>query len=75
MDTNWWFPDQGLTIPRRKDMQHAIAICKQCPVRGDCLEDAVSGKLEHGIFGGKTPRQRRRLKRWPTERNYGFRAK
>lgn len=78
MDTDWWFPfytRHGMTIPKREDMAHAIAICKQCPVKADCLDDAIDGKLEHGIYGGLTPRQRRRLKRWPAERNYGFRAK
>lgn len=42
----------------------AKAICARCPVRADCLDDAIAtGEVEFGIFGGLTPPERRRLAR------------
>lgn len=40
----------------------ALKICSTCPVKSECLEYAISNELTKGrigIFGGKTPRQRR----------------
>lgn len=42
----------------------AIAICSGCPVKADCLADAMKSEnsrptsRRHGIWGGKTPQQR-----------------
>lgn len=36
-------------------------ICKPCPVKGECLKFALDEKIEHGIFGGLTPTQRKGL--------------
>lgn len=40
----------------------AKAICRGCPVRAECLEYAIESKFKHGVWGGMTPSQRRRLK-------------
>jgi WhiB family transcriptional regulator, redox-sensing transcriptional regulator len=41
--------------------QRAKAVCRECPVRWECLAYALRHKVEHGIWGGLTERDRRRL--------------
>jgi WhiB family redox-sensing transcriptional regulator len=41
----------------------AKAICAQCPVREPCLEYAIGVREKHGVWGGLTERERRRLVR------------
>lgn len=41
----------------------AIEMCLSCPVRKPCLKHAVLSREPHGIWGGKTERQRRSLRR------------
>jgi len=41
----------------------AKRICKGCPVRYDCLADALDNRIEFGIWGGMTERERRALLR------------
>lgn len=36
----------------------AKAICKRCPVQGECLADALERQDEFGIYGGTTPDER-----------------
>jgi WhiB family redox-sensing transcriptional regulator len=44
--------------------QHqAKAICYGCPVRIDCLADALDSRAEFGVWGGLTERERRVLLR------------
>lgn len=44
--------------------QHkAKAICLNCPVRFDCLADALDSRTEFGVWGGMTERERRTLLR------------
>lgn len=41
--------------------QPAVEICSRCPVRVDCLEEALAdSSLDHGIRGGMTARARAR---------------
>lgn len=45
----------------------AKAVCSGCPVRTECLASALDGRIEHGIWGGMTERERRALlRRRPT---------
>ncbi|MFF7329789.1 WhiB family transcriptional regulator [Streptomyces sp. NPDC008150] len=45
----------------------AKAVCGGCPVRTECLSHALDGRIEHGIWGGMTERERRGLlRRRPT---------
>jgi len=37
----------------------ALRLCKKCPVRADCLNDAMTHNDPYGIWGGMTPEQRR----------------
>lgn len=41
----------------------AALICRGCPVWLECLADALDGRVEWGIWGGLTERQRRHLLR------------
>ena len=41
--------------------EKAKAICVDCPVRQDCLDFAVRVREPHGIWGGLTETERRRL--------------
>jgi WhiB family redox-sensing transcriptional regulator len=44
--------------------QHkAKTICLSCPVRFDCLADALDSRTEFGVWGGMTERERRTLLR------------
>jgi len=45
----------------RGKMDMAIKICKPCPVKGECLKFAMDENIEHGIYGGLTPTQRKGL--------------
>jgi WhiB family transcriptional regulator, redox-sensing transcriptional regulator len=51
--TSWWFPDL-----EQDDTEQAVAICRSCPVRNDCLLHAVTKGEWTGIWGALTPSQR-----------------
>jgi len=38
-------------------------ICRGCPVRTECLADALDNGIEFGVWGGMTERERRALLR------------
>lgn len=45
----------------------AKAVCTGCTVRTECLASALDNRIEHGIWGGMTERERRALlRRRPT---------
>ncbi len=48
--------------------QHRVKqICSGCPVRTECLAEALDGRIEFGVWGGLTERERRALlRRRPT---------
>lgn len=41
----------------------AAKVCSGCPVRLQCLSDALDNRVEFGVWGGLTERQRRMLLR------------
>ena len=41
----------------------AKAVCMGCPVRTECLADALDNRIEFGVWGGMTERERRALLR------------
>lgn len=41
----------------------ARALCDVCPVQVRCLEYALNNKEHYGIWGGKSPRERREMLR------------
>src|SRR6202030_877265 len=41
----------------------AKRVCRGCPVRYECLADALDNRIEFGVWGGMTERERRALLR------------
>lgn len=56
-DPELFFPERG------EDTGTAKAICASCSVRAECLEYALENGEQFGIWGGKSERQRRGLRR------------
>lgn len=52
-----FFPSDGVGVERAK------RVCAECPVRAECLEYALAHRIEHGVWGGCSERERRRLSR------------
>lgn len=50
-------------FPEGKDQKRAKAICMGCPVRAQCLAEALDNRIEWGVWGGMTERERRQLLR------------
>jgi WhiB family redox-sensing transcriptional regulator len=68
MDTEWmargncqfepperFFPSDGVGV------EIAKRICETCPVQTPCLEYALEQRIDHGVWGGTSERQRRRI--------------
>lgn len=43
--------------------REARAVCITCPVRLECLADALDHRMDFGVWGGMTERERRALLR------------
>src|SRR6201989_1416067 len=41
----------------------AKQVCRHCPVRTECLAEALDNNIEWGVWGGMTERERRALLR------------
>ncbi|OZM69903.1 hypothetical protein CFN78_28175 [Amycolatopsis antarctica] len=41
----------------------AKRVCQGCPVRTDCLPEALDNGYDHGVWGGLDERERRELRR------------
>lgn len=52
-----FFPEDGEQFPE------IVEFCSTCPVRRDCLEYAVSNRLDAGYWGGMSANQRVKLRR------------
>ncbi|HSL08734.1 MAG TPA: WhiB family transcriptional regulator [Pseudonocardiaceae bacterium] len=51
--------------------QQAKIVCVPCPVRMHCLAEALDHRIEFGVWGGMTERERRALlHRRPDVRNW-----
>ncbi|MFF9428354.1 WhiB family transcriptional regulator [Streptomyces sp. NPDC091368] len=77
MDTIWM--SSGLCRTARADdlfvegaaQNRAKALCTGCPVQAECLAYALDHRVEHGVWGGMTERERRGLlRRRPTVRSW-----
>ncbi|MBI4101307.1 WhiB family transcriptional regulator [Candidatus Microgenomates bacterium] len=51
-----FFPANGEGVAKAK------TLCKVCAVRTECLEYALAHGIEHGVWGGTSARERRRLR-------------
>ena len=50
-----FFPSDGVGVDK------ARKICATCPVTGPCLEYALEHRIDHGVWGGCSERERRRI--------------
>ncbi|MEI2640465.1 MAG: WhiB family transcriptional regulator [Microthrixaceae bacterium] len=82
LDTNWmaagncankspdfFFPSDGVGV------ELARQVCETCPVKMQCLEYTLANRIDHGVWGGTSERERRRiLKRRGAERRAAAQA-
>lgn len=52
-----FFPSDGVGV------DEARKVCAECPVRVECLEYALTYRIDHGVWGGASERERRRILR------------
>jgi WhiB family transcriptional regulator, redox-sensing transcriptional regulator len=57
MDPGVFFPSDGVGV------QVAQRICSDCTVREACLAYALDERVDHGVWGGASERERKRLLR------------
>jgi len=50
-----FFPSDGVGV------EAARRICANCPVKEPCLEYALAFRIDHGVWGGSSERERRRI--------------
>jgi WhiB family redox-sensing transcriptional regulator len=50
-----FFPSDGVGV------EVARRICADCPVKSPCLEYALEHRIDHGVWGGCSERERRRI--------------
>lgn len=64
MDGDLWFPVSYDSPADAVRIDAAISICHRCPVRVECLDEALTNEAgrklysRHGIRGGHTPQDR-----------------
>lgn len=56
-DPSAFFPSDGIGVER------AQRVCESCSVKLECLEYALEHRIEHGVWGGASERERRRILR------------
>lgn len=52
-----FFPNDGTGVEQAKK------VCHECPVENECLEYALTYRIDHGVWGGHSERERRRILR------------
>ena len=52
-----FFPSDGVGV------EVAKRVCAECPVKSECLEYALTYRIDHGVWGGASERERRRILR------------
>ncbi len=63
--------DPDALFVRGAQQRSAAFVCRHCPVKVQCLADALDNNIEFGVWGGLTERQRRALlKHNPVETNW-----
>ena len=50
-----FFPSDGVGVDA------ARRVCVDCPVKSECLEYALANRIDHGVWGGTSERERRRI--------------
>lgn len=59
--------DPDVLFVRGAEQHSAKRVCMGCPVRTECLAEALDNRVEFGVWGGMTERERRALLRRRTE--------
>ena len=60
--------DPDALFVKGADQHQAKLVCRGCPLRRPCLVEALTHRIQEGVWGGMTERQRRALLRaHPTE--------
>ena len=57
VDPAVFFPSDGVGV------EIARQICQGCPVKQQCLDYAIYHRIDHGVWGGASERERRRIAR------------
>ncbi|MGH8896870.1 MAG: WhiB family transcriptional regulator [Egibacteraceae bacterium] len=53
----------GVTGPALDQTEQAKAVCRDCPVRAQCLDWALATGQDAGVWGGTSEDERRQLRR------------
>jgi WhiB family transcriptional regulator, redox-sensing transcriptional regulator len=59
-DPELFFPLSSMG-PALRQLTEAKKVCARCPVRAECLDFALSTHQVHGVWGGTSEDERRRL--------------
>lgn len=65
-DPEHWFPTNEAhpeTDSANQEAAQAKAVCACCTVRLECLAEAMEHKIDHGIWGGLSVKERRKLRK------------
>ena len=54
-------------FPDGADQKRVRSVCYTCPVRNESLAEALDNRIEWGVWGGMTERERRQLLRQRTD--------
>lgn len=58
-DPEIFFPVADAGTPAgHEQVMLALSFCAGCPVRPECLDDALAAGVEHGVWGGTTETER-----------------
>jgi WhiB family redox-sensing transcriptional regulator len=55
--------DLDMLFVRGAEQNRAKNLCAGCPVKTECLAEALDNRIEWGVWGGMTERERRALLR------------
>ncbi len=50
-----FFPSDGVGV------EVAKRVCSDCPMQAQCLDYALDNRIDHGVWGGTSERERRRI--------------
>jgi WhiB family redox-sensing transcriptional regulator len=58
LPVDWFYPEIGASTTQ---IDRAKRVCSRCPVQAACLAYALATREPHGIWGGKSVRERRAI--------------
>ncbi|MGW5930551.1 WhiB family transcriptional regulator [Streptomyces anulatus] len=62
-ETNQFFPVSSKGVPAKLQAMHVKDLCRQCPVREQCLTHALTYREDYGVWGGLDEEERAELLR------------